>query len=167
MKETVTTVVDPFLSSRFLTIQSNSHYLVHSCRVPPQSIQRHFSRWVASKAGTSSEVRMVMSYARCSKMIRGRDATGIWLTSCHFDLFSFRDEWVKLAERRHDDLVMTYVLSSRDSEEMTERGVMRSWILTVGVGVVCRWMNGRKRPAYEEARVEWMKLSQVDGSEQS
>ena len=69
VKETVTIVVVPFLSSRFLTIQSNSHYLVHSRRVSPQNIQRHFSRLVAWKAGTSSEVRMVASYIRYSKMM--------------------------------------------------------------------------------------------------
>ena len=68
VKETVTIVVVPLSSSRFPTIQSNSYYLVHSCRVSPQNIQRHFSRWVASKAGTSSEVRMVVSYTRYSKM---------------------------------------------------------------------------------------------------
>ena len=150
MKETVTIVVVPLSSSRFPTIQPNSYYLVHSCRVSPQNIQRHFSRWVASKAGTSSEVRMVVSYARCSEMTWGRDAAGIWLTSCHFDLFSSRDKWVRQAERWHDDLAMTYVLSSRDAEGTTERDVMKSWIVTVGVGVVCRRMNVWKRPAYED-----------------
>ena len=38
----------------------------------------------------------------------------------------------------HDDLVTTYVSFSRDVEGTIERGVMRSWIVTVGVGVVCR-----------------------------
>ena len=45
---------------------------------------------------------------------------------------------------------MTYVLSSRDAEGTTERDVMKSWIVTVGVGVVCRRMNVWKRPAYED-----------------
>ena len=55
-------------------------------------------------------------------------------------------------ERRHDDLVMMYVLSSRDTEGMTGRDVMRSWIVTVSVGVVCKRMNVWKRPAYEGVR---------------
>ena len=66
--------------------------------------------------------------------------------------------------------MMAHVLSSRDAEGTTERDVIRSWIVTIGVGVVCRRMNVWKRPAYEgvgEACVKWMKFDQVDGSEQS
>ena len=54
VKEIVTIVVVSLSSPRFLvTIQSN---------------WRHFSRRVASKVGTSSEVRMVISYTRYSEM---------------------------------------------------------------------------------------------------
>ena len=148
VKETVTIVVVPLSSSRFLvTIQSN---------------WRNFSRRVASKVGTSSEVRMVISYTRNPEMTWGHGATGIY---CHFDLFPSREKWVRQAERWYDDPVITYVLSSRDVEATIERDIMVSWIVTVAVSVVvCTWMNrcDRQMKLLEKACVEWKKLNPVD-----
>ena len=148
VKETVMIVVVPLSSPRFLvTIQSN---------------WRNFSRRVASKVGISSEVRMVISYTRNPEMTWGHGATGIY---CHFDLFHFREKWVRQAERWYDDLVVMYVLSSGDVEATIERDIMGSWIVTVAVGVVfCTWMNrcNQRMKLLEKACVEWKKLNPVD-----